>query len=291
MTATLHAFADDAAPASRLAAALGIACVGLDSHRFPDGEHRVTAGKTTPTALLYRTLTDPDAKLVELLLAADALRRRGATRLVLVAPYLPYMRQDTEFAPGDAVSQKVIARLLASAFDAVLTVDPHLHRTPDLASVLPGAVTVSAAATIAQALHGMLPAETMLIGPDAESRPWVAAIARPLGLDFIVATKQRHGDRSVTITLPPIGTRPALLVDDMLSSGGTLIACAQQLRATGATLAGAAVTHCLASAEDLSRLAAAGITPLIACDSIPSPAATISLAPALADALRQHNLA
>jgi ribose-phosphate pyrophosphokinase len=290
MTATLHAFADDAAPAGRLAAALSIACVGLDSHRFPDGEHRVTAGETTPTALVYRSLANPDAKLVELLLAADALRRRGTARLVLVAPYLPYMRQDTAFAPGEAVSQTVIARLLAGAFDAVVTVDPHLHRTPDLAAVLPGAISISAATTIAHALHGKLPVDTVLIGPDEESRPWVAAVAEPLGLEYRVATKQRHDDRSVTITLPPIGARPALLVDDMLSSGGTLIACAQQLRAAGATLAGAAVTHCLASADDLARLAAAGITPLIACDSIPGPAATISLAPALAAALRQHGL-
>jgi ribose-phosphate pyrophosphokinase len=291
MTATLHAFADDAAPAGRLAAALGIACVALASHRFPDGEHRVTAAETTPTALLYRTLADPDAKLFELLLAADALRRRGASRLVLVAPYLPYMRQDTEFAPGEAVSQQVIGRLLSQAFDTVLTVDPHLHRTPDLAAALPGTITVSAAATIAQALHGKLPADTVLIGPDAESRPWVAAVAAPLGLDFLVANKQRHGDRSVTITLPESGRRPAFLVDDLLSSGGTLIACANQLRAAGATLAGAAVTHCLASADDLVRLAGAGITSLLACDSIPGPAATIPLAPALAAAIRQHGLA
>ena len=291
MTATLHAFAEDAAPAGRLAAALGIAWVGLASHRFPDGEHRVTAGETGPTALLYRTLADPDAKLIQLLLAADALRRRGATRLVLVAPYLPYMRQDTAFAPGEAVSQQVIGRLLRQAFDAVVTVDPHLHRTPDLAAVLPGGVSVSGAASIAQALHGRLPADAVLIGPDAESRPWVAAVAAPLGLDFLVASKQRHGDRSVTITLPDPGRRTAFLVDDMLSSGGTLIACVRQLRAAGATLAGAAVTHCLASADDLDRLAAAGITPLIACDSIPGPAASISLAPALAAAIRLHGLA
>lgn len=290
MIATLHALADDAAPAGRLAAALGIACVGLASHRFPDGEHRVTAARTTPTALVYRTLADPDAKLFELLLAADALRRRGATRLVLVAPYLPYMRQDTAFAPGEAVSQQVIGRLLAGAFDAVVTVDPHLHRTRDLAAVLPGAITVSAAAAIATALKGRLPADTLLIGPDTESRPWVAAIAAPLGLDFLVATKQRHADRSVSVSLPPIGPRPAFLVDDMLSSGGTLIACARQLLAGGARIEGAAVTHCLAHADDLARLAAAGITPLIACDSLPGPVATISLAPVLAAAIRQHGL-
>ncbi len=291
--ATLHAFADDAAPAGRLAAALGIVCTEIASYRFPDGEHRVTAGETAPVALLYRSLADPDARLIGVLLAADALRRRGAQRLVLVAPYLPYMRQDAAFAPGEAVSQQVIGRLLAGAFDAVVTVDPHLHRTPDLAAVLPGAqaVNVSGAVTLARALQGQLPENTVLIGPDAESRPWVAAVAAPLGLDYLVATKQRHDDRSVTITMPDPGRRTAFLVDDMLSSGGTLIACADQLRAAGARVAGAAVTHSLASAADLARLAAAGITPLLACDSVSGPAATIALAPALAAAIREHGLA
>lgn len=293
--ATLHAFADDAAPARRLAAELGIACRLVASHRFPDGEHLVTAAESEPAALLYRTLSDPDARLIELILAADALRRRGARHLVLVAPYMPYMRQDMAFAPGEAVSQQVIGRLLGDAFDGVVTVDPHLHRTPELATVMPGcrAVVVSAAATIAQALKGRLDARTLLVGPDAESRPWVTAVAEALGLEAMVAAKQRSGDRSVAIALPDSARasgRPVFLVDDMLSSGGTLLACAEQLRAAGARLAGAAVTHCLAGSEDLARLATAGIQPVLACDSIPGPVATIPLAPALASAIRSHQL-
>lgn len=296
MTATLHAFAEDMAPANRLAAALGIGCQIVTSRRFPEGERQVQVGETGPATLLYRTLADPDERLVELLLAADALRDRGARRLTLVAPYLPYMRQDIAFAPGQAVSQRVIGRLFARAFDAVVTVDPHLHRTPHLADVLPGciAVDVSAAATIASALRGRLPADALLVGPDVESRPWVAAMAAALGLDCLVGEKQRHGLREVTITLPAsarLAGRAVLLVDDILSSGGTLIACAGQLRAAGARLAGAAITHCFAGADDLARLAAAGITPLVATDSIPGPAATISLAPALAEAIRRHGLA
>jgi ribose-phosphate pyrophosphokinase len=295
MTTTLHAFSDDAAPAGRLAAALGLPGRSIARHRFPDGEQKITAAETGEVAIVYASLADPDAKLVALLLAADALRRRGARQLVLVAPYLPYMRQDMAFSPGEAVSQQVIGRLLADAFDAVVTVDPHLHRTTDLAMILPGAraVTVSAAASIADALWGRLPDDAVLIGPDAESRPWVAAVAQPLGLDHMVAEKTRHDDRAVAITLPDaalLAGRPAWLVDDMLSSGGTLIACAHQVRAAGGRVAGAAVTHCLASPDDLARLAAAGIAPLLACDSVPGPAATISLAPALADAIRRHGL-
>jgi ribose-phosphate pyrophosphokinase len=209
---------------------------------------------------------------------------------------MPYMRQDMAFAPGEAVSQQVIGRLLAAAFDAVVTVDPHLHRTPDLSAVMPGcqAVAVSAATTLAEALRGRLPANAVLVGPDAESRPWVSAVAAPLGLDVLVATKQRHGDRSVTISLPAAegaAGRPAFLVDDMLSSGGTLLACAERLRAAGARSIGAAVTHCLATDIDLARLAAADVSPLLACDSIPGPIATIALAPALAAAIRLRGLA
>lgn len=294
--ATLHAFADDAAPASRLADALGIPCRTVASRRFPDGEHLVTAAESAPVALLYRTLANPDSRLMELLLAADALRRRGVASLTLVAPYLPYMRQDKAFADGEAVSQQVIGRILADAFDAVVTVDPHLHRTPDLATILPGcrAIAVSAAATLAQALKGQFPADTILIGPDSESRPWVAAVAEPLGLDMLIATKQRHGDRHVTVSLPgadKAAGRPTFLVDDMLSSGGTLLACAGQLRAVGAMSVGAAVTHCLADSEQLAQLAAAGLTPLLASDSVPGPISTIPLAPALAAAIRHHGLA
>jgi ribose-phosphate pyrophosphokinase len=296
MTATLHAFAEDAGPAGRLAAALGIACRPIASRRFPEGERQVQVGETEELALVYRTLADPDGRLVELLLAADALRDRGARRLTLVAPYLPYMRQDIAFAPGQAVSQRVIGRLFARTFDAVVTVDPHLHRTPNLADVLPDclAVNVSAAASIAAALRGLLPADTVLVGPDSESRPWVAAIAATLELDFVVGEKQRHGLREVTIALPAstrVAGRPAFLVDDILSSGGTLVTCAQVLRAAGAHLVGAGITHCFAHADDLARLAAAGITPLVATDSIPGPAATIELAPALAAAIRRHALA
>jgi ribose-phosphate pyrophosphokinase len=296
MTATLHAFAEDAAPAGRLAAALGIGCCTIASRRFPEGERQVQVDESEPLALVYRTLADPDVRLVELLLAADALRDRGVRRLTLVAPYLPYMRQDIAFAPGQAVSQRVIGRLLARSFDAVVTVDPHLHRTPHLADVLPDclAVNVSAAGSIAAAVQGRLPADAVIVGPDSESQPWVAALAAALGCDWLVAEKQRHGLREVTITLPGsarVAGRAAFLVDDILSSGGTLLACAAVLRAAGARIVGAGITHCFASPDDLARLAAAGITPILVTDSIPGPNAAIALAPALADAIRRHALA
>lgn len=296
MTATLHCFPGQEAPGERLAALLGIACKGVAIRSFPDGESLVTVGETAPTALLYCTLADPDARLVQALLAASALRDRGAARVHLVAPYLAYMRQDRAFAPGQAVSQRVIGRLLAAAFDGLVTVDPHLHRTPRLEDVVPGvaAVHVSAAGIISDHLRSAAPANTLLVGPDEESGQWVEAIARPLGLAWLTGRKIRHGDRDVEIVLESpalVADRPVMLVDDLISTGASLIRCAQVLRAAGASSVGAIASHCLASPADLAALAAAGIAPVVATDTVSGPCARLPIAPALAAAIRARALA
>lgn len=296
MSVALHCFSANAGEAQRLAAALGLTCEVVSVRQFPDGESLVRVGAAGASTLLYCSLDQPDAKLVQLLLAASALRDGGAARVVLIAPYLGYMRQDQAFSPGEAVSQRVIGALLASAFDALVTVDPHLHRTPSLDAVLPGivSVNVSAAATIAQAIASHLAAGTVLVGPDGESRPWVEAVAAPLGLEVMIGEKVRHGDRKVDIAFNDIARvagRPVMLVDDLISSGATLIACAGKLRAAGATSVSAVATHCLANTADLAALASSGIAPVLATDTVPGPAGTIPMAAALAEAIRAHGLA
>ena len=139
-----------------------------------------------------------------ILFAAEALRRNGAKRLVLVAPYLCYMRQDAAFHPGEAISQKAVGRLLAGLVDRVITVDAHLHRTADIHDVFPGieADNLSAMPAIADALRAAgLDPRTVVVGPDAESRPWVSDLASRLGVAHAVAQKTRRGDRSVEVAL------------------------------------------------------------------------------------------
>ena len=97
MTATMHGFGECRIAAARLADALGIGCSIVSVHPFPDGESLVTVTDVGATAYLYRSLDGPNAKLVEVMLAASALRDSGAARVVLVAPYLAYMRQDRAF--------------------------------------------------------------------------------------------------------------------------------------------------------------------------------------------------
>jgi ribose-phosphate pyrophosphokinase len=255
----------------------------MDLHRFPDGELRVTVGPAATTSIIYASLDQPNEKLLALLFAAEALRRNGARRLVLVAPYLAYMRQDTAFHAGEAVSQKVIGRLLSEVVDRIITVDAHLHRTPDIRDVFPGieADNLSAIPAIADVLRGEgISPDTIAVGPDAESRPWVSDLAGRLGIEPAVARKTRHSDRSVEIEFSNPGMfkgRPVLLVDDIISSGGTLATCAKALVAAAAKTIDAVITHALFPAELGKEFGRAGIRSIRSTYSVPHPTNAIFL--------------
>ena len=292
--AVLQALPSAAESASRIASRLGLSSHVIELHRFPDGELRVTVGPAAETTVVYASLDQPNEKLLALLFAAEALRRNGARRLVLVAPYLCYMRQDAAFHKGEAVSQKVVGPLLARSFNRVLTVDAHLHRTKDIRDAFPGseAEDLSATPAIAEFLRaGGFDPNTVVVGPDEESRPWVSDLAGRLGLQAAVARKTRRGDRSVEIAFADPGViskRPALLVDDIVSSGGTLIACAKALATAGATTVDAIIVHALFAPELTGEFLRAGIRSVRSTDSVPHPTNAIGLDRIVADALRRE---
>jgi ribose-phosphate pyrophosphokinase len=278
-------------PAKRLARQLDIDCHEIAVHQFPDSELLVTAKPVAPVTIVYAPLDRPNDKLIALLLASEALRREGARRLVLVAPYMCYMRQDTAFHSGEAVSQKVIGKLVAEAFDRVITVDAHLHRTKSLAAVFPRieADELSATPALAKALFQFAHApQTIIVGPDEESEGWVRDLAGRLGLVHTVARKVRRGDRSVEISFPDsqsISGCNVLLLDDMVSSGGTIVACAKALRTANCQSIDVVITHALFNPETAASFVAAGIRSVRSADTVPHPSNSIELAEVLAHAL------
>jgi ribose-phosphate pyrophosphokinase len=290
VSCAVFGFAECAEPAARLARELDVAFHAVAVRRFPDGESLVRVPATPKTAVLYRSLDHPNEKIVELLLAASALRDSGASRVVLVVPYLAYMRQDVAFHPGEAVSQRVVGQLLAEHFDALLTLDAHLHRTGALSEIMPGidAASVSAAPLLAAALDGTDP---LLVGPDEESLQWVEAIARRCGSEFLLGRKRRLGDREVELTIDGIGRaagRTVVLVDDLVSSGGTIETAARLLREAGAARIEALATHCLAGADELEAIRSAGVSSLRATDTVAGPAGVLAIAGLLAGELARR---
>lgn len=283
-------FSDYEQQGRRLADALDRPFGLVEVHRFPDGESKVTVPPDVPDQVIVcRSLDQPNGKLVELMLATETLREHGAGRITLVAPYLCYMRQDTAFRPGEAVSQKIVGRFLSKLVDAVITVDPHLHRIDRLEEAIRGipAVALSCAPAMADFLRDNISAP-LLVGPDAESLQWVRSIAKQAGLDYAVATKERLGDHHVRITLPAkdYAGREIVLVDDMTSTGRTLMEVAAELKSRGAGPIHCLVTHALHDEEAAGLLRRAGVDNIWSSDSIAHPSNAVRLTGLLADAVR-----
>ncbi len=288
--ACLLYFDDEADAALRLAAAAGMKPAAIARHRFPDGELKLRLPPALPErVVLLRTLAQPNEKLVELLLAARTARALGARHLTLVAPYLAYMRQDIAFLPGEAVSQRIVGQFLASLFDALITVDPHLHRIAALQEAVPvrQAIVLSGAPLLGKLIAQRRP-HALVIGPDAESAQWVAQAAAGHGLAHAVYRKVRHGDTAVDIVLPPVEVqgRAVVLLDDVASSGRTVARAAQLLREAGAASVDAAVTHALFAGDALQAIRAAGVAEVWSTDCIAHPSNAVSMAPAIAKALQ-----
>ena len=267
-----------------LSAELGHAAV---SH-FPDGESYVrlyTPVQGAEVAIVC-TLDHPDEKLLPLLWLAIAARQGGARRVGLIAPYLPYMRQDVIFNAGEIRAAEHFAALLNPVFDWLVTVDPHLHRIAHLSDVyrMP-TVAVEAAPAIAAWIQAHVQAP-FLIGPDDESRQWVEQVAGLCNAPWAALTKTRHSAWHVEIAeLPDIPPRCVpVLVDDIISTGRTMLAAANLLQRAGKSRPVCVGVHAVFAADAYSQLCAASAE-VVTCDTIPHPSNEIALTAPLVDAV------
>ena len=285
-------FDDEQAPALRLAQAAQLTALAIDRHRFPDGELKLRLPPALPPrVIVYRSLVHPNEKLVELLFVARTARALGAEDITLVCPYLAYMRQDIAFHEGEVVSQTVVGQFLASLFDAVITVDPHLHRVATLAEAVPvrRPVVLSGAPLLGDYIVQQRP-QAFLLGPDSESAQWIASAAQAHGLDHAVCDKVRHGDRDVEIRLPSVDLagRAVVLLDDVASSGRTLARAAQAALQAGAASVDVAVTHAVFADDALRIIQEAGVTTIWSTDCIGHPSNVVAMDTTLAAALRRN---
>ncbi len=285
------AFPDYLPQAQRLANRLKVELKEISIHYFPDQESLVRLpAKISEHILLIRSLNQPNEKLVELLFAAKTARRLGAKRITLIAPYLCYMRQDIENQPGEAISQQIIGEWFADLFDDLITVDPHLHRISSLDEAFPmkNAIALSAGTVITALLQKKF-VHAILVGPDSESKQWVAGLAEKIGFDYGIATKIRQGDKQVKISLPKTDfqNQTIVIVDDMASTGRTILETTKLLRSQGANDIYAVVTHPLFCNDAEQLLRKSGIKAIWSTDSISHSTAIMHLDELLADAVKQ----
>lgn len=245
----------------------------LEMTRFPDGESYLrfdTSPKGKHIAFLA-CLNDPDAKLFSLLLAARTARDIGASSIGLIAPYMPYFRQDIAFNPGESISAHHIGAILSDVFSWVVTLDPHLHRISRMQDVfsIPSEAATSTAPIASWIKQGI--ERPIICGPDAESEQWVSKIAAACASPHLVFQKTRYDSKTVDVAVDPdidLSGYTPVIVDDIISTGGTVVSLAEALVQHRARSAVCCVVHALFSNDIEKRLLNLGIEGVVSTNSI-----------------------
>ncbi|RAN38163.1 ribose-phosphate pyrophosphokinase [Hyphomonas pacifica] len=275
------------AMASELARLTGGELGTLAVRRFPDEETyvRIETDVRGKHVDLVCTLARPDPQLTGLLFAAATARELGAESVGLIAPYLAYMRQDRRFSEGESVSARHFARMLSSVFDRLVTVDPHLHRIHDLGEIFPIATRVVHAAPALADWIWQNVENPLVIGPDSESEQWVSDVASRAGAPYLVLSKTRHGDRDVEIAAPGLADwagRQPVLIDDIVSSGRTMIEAARHFHSAGFPKPVCVVVHAIFADQSYATLQTVA-SRIVSTNSVRHPSAEISIAPLLVE--------
>jgi ribose-phosphate pyrophosphokinase len=286
----IFALPGNEALAAALASHLNAPVGELAVRRFPDGETylRFDTPVSGCKVVLACSLHHPDNSIMPQLFAAATARELGAREIGLVTPYLGYMRQDKRFHAGEAITSAVFAQLLSHHIDWLVTVDPHLHRWKSLDEIYSVRSTViPAAPLLAKWIKANVEAP-VLIGPDAESEQWVSAVAQIAGAPHVVLEKVRRGDRDVSVSVPDpeaLRGRTPVLVDDIISTGRTMIAAVQHVLAQELAPPVCVGVHAVFSGDAHEALLAAGAARVITTDTIPHVSNGIHVHQAMATAL------
>lgn len=269
----------------------------VEVERFPDGETYIRVlNEVEGRRLIYVNSLQrgPNETLVETLLTLDALRDLGARKVHAVIPYMSYARQDERFKPGEAVSITTVAKLFRSLnIDSIYTVDMHLHRITDPTTLF-GAkfrnlTGVRELAKYVKLQHPDILSRSVVVGPDEEAEQWAAIMARDLNVEYTVLEKKRFSATEVKIEArgANVKGRIAIIVDDIISTGGTIIEAVKVLRELGCDQVLVTCVHPLLVGRAYQRLLQLGLIELAGTDTVLSPISRIPIAPAIADSLRE----
>ncbi len=224
--------------AVNIAAALSGDLIDISLHYFPDTEIKITVNGNVldDDVWIIASLDHVNDRIMGLILLMDTCRSLGARSIKLCCAYLPYMRQDKRFHPGESISAEIFAGLISHYADALITVDPHCHRIPVLSEIFSIPCRTLHAQMLLKQYIASHVKDPLIIGPDAESEQWVADLATSLNAPYQVLSKQRFGDASVAVDVPDLslyqGKMP-VLVDDIVSTGKTMIAALDKIMLQG----------------------------------------------------------
>lgn len=264
-------------------------------HQFPDEETFVKINSEVKgrKIILFASLDHPNQKLLPLLFITRTVKELEAKKVGLLAPYLPYMRQDKIFNQGEGITSKYFAGLLSEYFDYLVTIDPHLHRRKSLEEIYKIPTTVLHATTpIAKWIKSHIK-NPLIVGPDKESEQWVADIAQEAKANYIILKKLRKGDRSVEITIPLMRQYQdciPVLVDDIISTAKTMIETISHLKEMQTKSPVCIGIHGIFSGNAYQDLLNVGAAKVITCNSIEHESNGIDLSQEVIDWISKKGL-
>ncbi|HEY0673188.1 MAG TPA: ribose-phosphate pyrophosphokinase [Longimicrobiales bacterium] len=297
MNTILLAGAGNPRLAEAIAAELHLGLTPVRSARFPDGELSMRIEGSVQdchVVVLQPTSRPVDNNVIELLALGDAARRAGCARLSAVVPYFGYARSDVRKAEGEPIMAKLMAQLIeAVGYQDIITVD--LHASAIEAFFQIPVHNLSSIPVFCEALKPRLHDDTVVVSPDLGRAAMARAMADALQLSVAIVHKRRTGSRSVEALsiVGEVAGQHCLIVDDMISTGCTVIEAMHALARAGAIMPPTvAATHAVLVAETLGNLHEVGIEKLYLTDTIHPPLSrtiqleVVSIAPLLANAVR-----
>lgn len=257
---------------------------------FPDGESYVRLEgrvQNEDVAIVQTTSPPQDTRLIQLALMADSARRNGAKRIAAVVPYLAYARQDKAFLQGEAVSAETIARMLKVAgVEQLITVN--VHQEMLLARFPFPAKSVSAIPLLAEYFRKKGQAKAFALSPDKGAVHIAEEAKKVLGGECGYMEKRRDrytGQVSMETKTIDIKGKTVIIFDDIISTGGTIIAAVKILRELIPQKIYVACVHPLLIGEAERLILQAGVEEIVGTDSVPSSVSKVSLAPVISKGL------
>ncbi len=276
--------------ADRVAKGLGAHLVTTELRVFSDGESKIKIDKMGKNCVIVQSTYPPaDTHLMQALMMAIKCAD-GAHDVCAVIPYLAYARQDRAFLEGEVVSIALVAKLLQSAgVRHVITVDIHSKLAMShFASVQ----NVSSIPLLAEYASRMMLCRPIAVSPDAGGADRAKEFAKHSKIDALVLKKSRDrttGEVKVEEKLDiDVSGRDALIVDDMISSGGSIVKAAEVLHNKGAGKVYAMCAHALLIGDAAQKIKAAGVQDIIATNSVPGEYAKVDLSPAIVEVVKSR---
>jgi len=259
--------------------------VKTESKRFPDDELyiRILEDISDEHVLIIQS-TYPDRNIIELFLLQDAAEEAGAKEITTIIPYFGYARQDTKFKEGEPISAKALAALISLKTDRVITVDPHKEHILDFFDV--SAFSCSAVTEIARYLEKKN--INLVLAPDKGAVDRAESASKIINCDFDYLEKTRIDGKTIQIKTKnlEVKNKNVAIIDDIISTGGTMAKSIKELRKQGAKKVYVSCTHGLFAGEALKKLTNSGCDEIISTDTINSQFSKVKIAPCISRLLK-----